>query len=75
MSMSRLTALPARTLIAASIALAAGTAHAQTATEAELARRLDQLANELAAVKSQLAQIQQQRAAPAPAPVAGKSVV
>lgn len=70
MSMSRLTALPARTLIAASIALAAGAAHAQTAAEAELARRVDQLANELAAVKAQLAQIQQQRAAPAPAPVA-----
>jgi hypothetical protein len=70
MSMSRLTALPARTLIAASIALAAGAAHAQTAAETELARRVDQLANELAAVKAQLAQIQQQRATPAPAPVA-----
>ena len=68
----RLNALPARTLIAASIALAAGAAHAQTATETELARRLDQLATELAAVKAQLAQIQQQRAtaAPTPAPVA-----
>ena len=70
MSMSRLTALPARTLIAASIALAAGAAHAQTAAETELVRRVDQLANELAAVKAQLAQIQQQRATPAPAPVA-----
>ena len=66
MSMPRLKTLPARTLIAASIALAVGAAHAQSATETDLARRLDQLAAELAAVKAQLAQIQQQRAAPAP---------
>ncbi len=64
MAMPRLNALP--TLIAASIALAAGAAHAQTATETELARRLDQLATELAAVRAELAQIRQQRAAPAP---------
>ena len=70
MSLPRLKTLPARTLIAASIALAAGAAHAQSATETDLARRLDQLAAELAAVKAQLAQIQQQHAAPAPAPVA-----
>ncbi|MEP6875081.1 MAG: hypothetical protein ABI887_12010 [Burkholderiales bacterium] len=64
MTAHRPQAWPARTLIAAGLALAAGTASAQTATEAELARRLDQLAAELAAVKAQLAQIQQQRAAP-----------
>jgi len=79
-----------RTFTASKIALAAVLAvggtqvFAQSATEAELARRLDQLAAELAAVKAQLAQLQQQReatpeaskpaaqaaAAPAPAPVA-----
>ena len=66
MTRHRPKAWPARTLIAASIALAAGSAHAQTATETELARKLDQLAAELAVVKAQLAQMQQQRAAPAP---------
>ena len=63
---------PALTLLAASLALSAGAALAQaappaappTAPEAELARRLDQLAAELAAVKAQLAQLQQQKAAP-----------
>ena len=64
-------ALPAKTLLAAAVALAAGNAFGQTSTEAELARRLDQLAAELAAVKAQLAQLQQQPAAPpTPAPPA-----
>ena len=65
--------LPAKTLLAAGIALCTSSALAQTSTEADLARRLDQLAAELAAVKAQLAQMQQQKAdapAPAPAPVA-----
>jgi hypothetical protein len=46
-----------------------------TPTEAELARKLDQLAAELAAVKAQLATLQQQRAAQAqaPAPAAAAS--
>jgi hypothetical protein len=57
-----------RTLIAASIALAAGAANAQGTTEADLARRLDQLANELAAVKAQLAQMKESQAAQAAAP-------
>ena len=60
-----------RTALAASLLLAGSSAFAQTATEAELARKLDQLAAELATVKAQLAQLQQQRAAapqdPAPA--------
>jgi hypothetical protein len=64
-----LRAWPARTLTAASIALAAGGAPAQSTTEAALAARLDQLASELAAVKAQLAELQQQRAAPAAVPV------
>jgi hypothetical protein len=55
-------ALPARTLIAASLALAAGGALAQSATEAALAVRVDQLAAELAAVKAQLAVLQQRGA-------------
>ena len=73
MNPTRPRALPAKTLVAASLALAAGSAFAQTASEADLARRLDQLATELAAVKAQLAQMQQpQAAAPAlpAAPVA-----
>lgn len=62
---------PTPTLLALSLALAAGGAAAQTATEAELARRLDQLASELATVKAQLVQLQQQKAAaPAAAPTA-----
>jgi hypothetical protein len=60
-----------KTLLAAALALAAGGAGAQTASEADLARRLDQLATELASVKAQLAQLQQQKQAPAaPAPQA-----
>ena len=43
------TLLPIKTLIAAAIALNAGQTSAQTATEADLARRLDQLTTELAA--------------------------
>jgi len=54
--------------LAAALALGSAQAFAQTATEVELARRLDQLATELAAVKAQLAQIQQQRAAAPEAP-------
>lgn len=64
---------PRKTVLALSLALAAGAASAQTATETELARKLDLLAAELAAVKAQLAQIQRDRAAQAPltaAPVA-----
>lgn len=64
-------ALPAKTLVATGLALLAGGAGAQTAAEAELARRLDQLGTELAAVKAQLGLLQQQQAAlPASAPVA-----
>lgn len=59
-----------KTLLALSLALAGGAASAQTATESELARKLDQLAAELAAVKAQLAQIQKERAAQPATPVA-----
>lgn len=45
------------------LALLAVSASAQTPIEIELARRLDQMAAELATVKAQLAQMQQQRAA------------
>jgi Phosphate-selective porin O and P len=67
---------PTRLALAAALALGSSTAFAQSATEAELARRLDQLAAELAAVKAQLAVLQQQRnnappaAVPAPAAAA-----
>jgi hypothetical protein len=57
---------------AASLTLALPAAQAQSTTEADLARRVDQLAAELAAVKAQLAQLQQQRAA-APAAAAPAS--
>src|SRR6185312_5983252 len=57
-------------LVAAS--LAAAPAAAQSATEADLARRLDQLAAELARVKAELAQLQQQRSA-APATAAASA--
>lgn len=74
-------ALPARSLLATALALALGSAQAQTATEAELARKLDQLASELATVKAQLVQLQQQQQraaqpapAAAPAPVAAPVV-
>jgi len=60
------------TRIAAVLALAVAGANAlgttPTPTEAELARKLDQLAAELAAVKAQLATLQQQRAAQEQAP-------
>ena len=64
MNASRLMALPLKTALAASIVLAGSAAFAQTATEQELARKLDALAAELNNVKAQLAQLQQQRAAP-----------
>ena len=75
MTPHRLRALPSKTRfvasLATSLAFAASSTFAQTATETELARKLDQLAAELAAVKAQLAQMQQQqqqqRAATAPA--------
>ncbi|TMH06062.1 MAG: hypothetical protein E6H65_20040, partial [Betaproteobacteria bacterium] len=60
MNRARLSALP-KIAVAASLALAASAAFAQSATEAELARRLDLLAAELANVKAQLIQLQQQR--------------
>ncbi|HEY2559522.1 MAG TPA: hypothetical protein VGI48_07445 [Caldimonas sp.] len=50
-------------VVAASLALGSSNAAAQSATETELARRLDQLAAELAKVKAELAQLQQQRTA------------
>ena len=70
MNRSRLKATLSRVAVAASLVLAATGAAAQSAGEAELARRLDQLAAELAKVKAELAELQQQRAAAAPAPAA-----
>ena len=64
---------PMKTLLAASLALATSGVFAQTATEAELARRLDQLAAELANVKAQLTQLQQKQAQPAAAAPAAPS--
>jgi hypothetical protein len=67
MTARRLRTLPIPIALATALALGVSSAGAQTATEADLARRLDQLATELANVKAQLAQMQQQRAAGAPA--------
>src|SRR5258706_7697471 len=69
-----MTALPSRTLpvtMLLAAAVSCGSACAQTATEAELARRLDQLAAELAAVKAQLAQLEQRPSTAAPTTAAG----
>ena len=67
--------------VAASAALLAAPANAQSASEIELARRLDQLAAELASVKTELARMQRERvsataaAASAPAAVAASPAV
>lgn len=61
MTISRPWALPPRAATAAAVALAMQAASAQTATEAALARKLDELAAELAAVKTQLADIRRER--------------
>jgi hypothetical protein len=78
MTCIRLRALPAKTVLAASLAacftFVANSAFAQTATEAELSRRLDQLAGELAALKAQLAQLQQRAAAAPPEAPAAATV-
>ena len=70
MTSRHLRTLRSKTILAASLALAASSAFAQTATEAELGRRLDQLAAELASVKAQLAQMQRQPSVPAQATAA-----
>ncbi|HEV7576659.1 MAG TPA: hypothetical protein VGO85_11490 [Caldimonas sp.] len=67
MTSPRLRAAAATACIAASLALPAGPALAQSASENALARRLDQLAAELADVKAELARLQRERAAPPPA--------
>src|SRR5258706_8182017 len=68
MNRSRLLAPPLKFLIAVNLALLVSSAFAQTPEE-DLARKVDQLADELARVKAQLKEMQEQRAAPvAPAP-------
>ena len=64
---------PVPTLLAAAFALTCGASHAQTATEVELARRVDALASELIEVRAQLNRLQQQRSAAAPSPVAAST--
>jgi hypothetical protein len=68
MNRSRVLAPPLKFLVAANLALLITSAFAQTPEE-ELARKVDQLADELAKVKAQLKEMQEQRAA-TPAPVA-----
>src|SRR5450432_398686 len=55
-------------LVLAGLALASQSACAQSTGEAELARRLDQLAAELASVKAELARMRSEQAAKATAP-------
>ena len=67
-------------VMAAGLAFASAPASAQSATQAELAARLDKLAAELAAVKAELARMQQQAGAapaatPASAPMAAAAPV
>lgn len=57
------------TTLACALALAGFNAHAQSASETDLARKLDALATELAKVKAQLAELQQARAQPPQAQV------
>ena len=73
-NLPRLRTTPLKTALGAGLVLLSSAAFAQSATEAELARKLDQLAAELANVKAQLAQLQQQRSAPAPAAQAAAPV-
>jgi len=68
MNRSRLLAPSLKFLVAANLALLITSAFAQMPEE-DLARKVDQLADELARVKAQLKEMQEQRAAPvAPAP-------
>ncbi|MBC7602050.1 MAG: hypothetical protein H7255_05230 [Ramlibacter sp.] len=62
-------------LLAAGILLPSSAAWAQSATQAELARKLDALAAELASVKAQLTELQkrQEQSAPAPAVTAASA--
>jgi hypothetical protein len=69
MNRSRLLAPPLKFLVAANLALLVSSAFAQTPAEEDLARKVDQLADELTKVKAQLKQMQEQHDA-APAPVA-----
>jgi hypothetical protein len=71
MNRTRVHAALSALVVVASLACA-GPAAAQSASEIELARRLDQLAAELANVKAELAQLRQQRAA-APATAAASA--
>lgn len=62
---------PLKLAVTASLLAMAGSTFAQSTPERDLVKRLDQLATELANVKAQLTQLQEQRAAatPATAPV------
>ncbi len=62
--------LPLLSTLSLSLLLALSPAQAQTATEQELLRRVDQLAAELNKLRAELAQVQQQRAAEAAKPAA-----
>jgi hypothetical protein len=62
MNVQRPGANHARACLIASLAIAAAPAFAQSVNEADLARRVDQLAAELANVKAELARLQRERA-------------
>ncbi|MCH7344945.1 porin [Pelomonas sp. CA6] len=64
------TTLPLLSTLGLGLLLAFSPAQAETATEQELLRRVDQLAAELNKLRAELAQVQQQRAAEAARPAA-----
>ena len=61
MNRSCLLAPPFKFLVAVNLALLVSSAFAQTPAEEDLARKVDQLADELAKVKSQLKQMQERK--------------
>jgi hypothetical protein len=64
--------MPLKTVLAVSLTCLAGAAFAQSADQDEMARRVDELAAELAAVKKQLSELEQQKANAMPAPSAAE---
>jgi Phosphate-selective porin O and P len=74
MNRNRALALPFKLLVAANLAMLVSGAFAQTPSEQELIRKVDQLADELTKVKDQLKQMQEERAA-TPAPAAAPAAV
>lgn len=65
-------ATPMKAVLAVSLTCLAGAAFAQSADPDEMTRRVDQLDSELATVKKQLSELEQQKASAVPAPSAAE---